>query len=461
MTPAPPDAPGDVRLVRLPDEGWLGGVCAGIGRRIDLDPLAVRLITVFLTIATGGLAAVVYLVAWVAMPTPAELGLDDPAHTDAPPGSRAGNASAPAGSWGWRRGESGAGGVTGRGRLPRSGSVRLGLGVTLITLGVLLACRELGLWLSDAVVWPLVLAAGGAALVLRQIQVSGERERTEERGETEERRGTAREKVPQAGAKLRARPQLRGGFGVALILGAATLLLFTTGIFSQIGDAVVAVLVIAAAAALAVTPFLLATARRAREERRQRIRSEERAEVAAHLHDSVLQTLAMIQRQAGDSPEVATLARRQERELREWLSGRTGGERATSLAAALEAVAAEVEGDHNVPVDAVTVGDRELDRHGEALVSAAREAISNATRFGATEGQPATVSLYAELSPERATVFIRDRGPGFDPGSVPADRRGVRESIIGRMERHGGTATIRSQPGSGEGTEVELSMEFT
>jgi signal transduction histidine kinase len=112
-----------------------------------------------------------------------------------------------------------------------------------------------------------------------------------------------------------------------------------------------------------------------------------------------------------------------------------------------------------VTVDAVTVGDRPLDRRGEALVAAAREAINNAARFGAGPEGPPRVSVYAEFNPDQASVFVRDRGPGFDPDAIPADRRGVRESIIGRMERHGGQATIRSQPG--EGTEIELTMEFT
>ncbi len=176
--------------------------------------------------------------------------------------------------------------------------------------------------------------------------------------------------------------------------------------------------------------------------------------LAAHLHDSVLQTLALMQRQADNPREVAGLARRQERELRAWLNGgRPWGERST-VAEALELAAAEVEEAHGVAVDVVAVGDRRLDDDAEALVAAAREAIVNAAKFAG--GAP--VSVYAEAGEDGVEVYVRDRGPGFDPDAVPADRRGVRESIVGRMERHGGSATIHST--AGEGTEVELRMRL-
>jgi signal transduction histidine kinase len=193
--------------------------------------------------------------------------------------------------------------------------------------------------------------------------------------------------------------------------------------------------------------------RRLRNEREARIRSQERAEVGAHLHDSVLQTLALVQRRSGDPGEVARLARRQERELRSWLAGDEGARPDERLADALRSVAAEVEESHGAIVDAVVVGDAALDPHYEALVAATREAATNAAKFAA-DGGP--VRLYAEIGDEGAGVWVDDRGPGFDPEAIPADRRGVRESIIGRMERHGGTARIRQGPDGG--TEVELEM---
>jgi signal transduction histidine kinase len=186
-------------------------------------------------------------------------------------------------------------------------------------------------------------------------------------------------------------------------------------------------------------------------ERAERVRSQERAELAAHLHDSVLQTLALMQKRADDPREVAALARRQERELRAWLNGRRPDE--ASLAAALEAAAQEVEDDHGVPIDVVTVGDVPLGERSAALVAAAREALVNASKFAG----PEPISLYAEVEGDRIEAFVRDRGPGFDPAAVPEDRRGVRESIVGRMERHGGRATVHAAPG--QGTEVELVME--
>jgi signal transduction histidine kinase len=199
-------------------------------------------------------------------------------------------------------------------------------------------------------------------------------------------------------------------------------------------------------------PWVLRLVRSLTEERSERIRSQERAEVAAHLHDSVLQTLALVQRST-DPQQVAALARRQERELRAWLAGRPAPGQAARLTPALEAAAVEVEENHGVPVEVVVVGDRELDPAAEAVVAAAREAMTNAAKFGGGS----VVDVYAECTAERLQVFVRDRGPGFDPVAVPADRRGVRESIVGRMERHGGRARITSAAGSG--TEVELVLE--
>jgi signal transduction histidine kinase len=168
----------------------------------------------------------------------------------------------------------------------------------------------------------------------------------------------------------------------------------------------------------------------------------------------VLQTLALVQRQAGDPRAVSALARRQERELRAWLQDRDAPGPDESLAGALAAAAEEVEAAHGVGVDLVTVGDAPLDDHARALAAAAREALVNAAKFA---GDAGPVSLYAEADGERLQVFVRDRGPGFDPDTAPADRRGVRDSIVGRMARHGGRAAIRPAPG--RGTEVELTLE--
>jgi signal transduction histidine kinase len=202
--------------------------------------------------------------------------------------------------------------------------------------------------------------------------------------------------------------------------------------------------------ALVAFPWLYRIWRQQNEQRRELIRSEERAEVAAHVHDSVLQTLTLIQRYADDSNEVLRLARAEERALRSWLYTPTGDPDRT-FAAALTRDAAEVEVAYDVDVEVVTVGDAVLDAKLGAMAAATREAIVNAARHGG--GQ---VSVYAELTDHLAEVFVRDRGEGFDPATIPDDRHGVRESMIGRMDRNGGSATIRSTPGVG--TEVHLQV---
>jgi signal transduction histidine kinase len=187
-------------------------------------------------------------------------------------------------------------------------------------------------------------------------------------------------------------------------------------------------------------------------ERRDRIRSEERSDMAAHLHDSVLQTLALIQR-SDDPKKMVTLARSQERELRSWLYGTERPAGGTSLSAALEDAAGRVEQAHDVPVEVVVVNDVPVAQGGlAALVRAAAEAMNNAARHSGTN----RVSVYAEAMNGTVDVYVSDQGGGFDPDSIPDDRHGVRESIIGRMSRHGGAATILSEPG--EGTEVHLEM---
>jgi len=187
-------------------------------------------------------------------------------------------------------------------------------------------------------------------------------------------------------------------------------------------------------------------------EHTERARAEERAEMAAHLHDSVLQTLALIQRRSGEPAEVTTLARSQERELRQWLyeSGDSTGQ--AGFRETIEEVAAEVEALAGVPVDVVVVGTTRCDDEVAALMRAVREAALNAAKHSGAD----RVAVYGEVEGDRISVFVRDRGCGFDPEAVPADRKGIRESILARVARHGGTATIVSSPGSG--TEVRLEM---
>jgi signal transduction histidine kinase len=240
--------------------------------------------------------------------------------------------------------------------------------------------------------------------------------------------------------------------GIALLLFALVLFAVQTsqsGQFDVARDVVVAGVLGVAGLALTVGPWLFRLTGDLSEERAARVRSQERADMAAHLHDSVLQTLALIQKHAGDGRTVATLARAQERDLRSWLYGdQQPGD--TSVASALKAAAAEVEDAHGVPVEVVVVGDTTASDRSRALVLAAREAMVNAARHSGAD----RVDVYAECGAQSTEVFVRDRGRGFDVHAVPEDRLGVRNSIKDRMRRHGGTATLRTAPG--EGTEVRL-----
>jgi signal transduction histidine kinase len=311
-------------------------------------------------------------------------------------------------------------------------------------LAALLAFRQLGIWWSDPLVWPLVLAAAGAALLWRQSRLP-----SRPAGEIDAAGPPERERTRSPVADL-----YRGGFAIALVVGAALLFLSSNQALGAARDTALTAVVVVVALALILAPFLWRLGRSLAVERGERIRSQERAELAAHLHDSVLQTLTLVQKRADDPDEVAVLARRQERELRTWLAGGGAAPISASFGSALRAAAEEVEDAHRVKVELVTVGDRELDDGGEAVVAAAREALTNAAKFARRSGP---IAVYAEVDPDRVAVFVHDRGPGFQPAAVPADRRGLRESIVGRMERNGGRAEIRSTPG--EGTEVELVLE--
>jgi signal transduction histidine kinase len=241
----------------------------------------------------------------------------------------------------------------------------------------------------------------------------------------------------------------RGRVGAGLMVVGAILVASALPHLGNLQSFAFAVIVVLAGSVMLFGPWWLRMAQALTAERTARIRAQERAEVAAHLHDSVLQTLALIQRRSDDPSEVAQLARRQERDLRAWLN-QDATAAADTLHGALLRTATEVEAQHGIEIEVVCVGDRGLDHDTAALVAAAREAMVNAAKF-ADAGR---IDVYAEASEQRAEVFVRDRGAGFDPGAVPADRRGVRESIVGRMARHGGRAEVRSAPG--QGTEVEL-----
>ena len=383
------------RLTRSRTDRLLGGVCGGVARATGLDPLVVRVAVIALTFA-GGTGALLYVVAWLLVP---EEGAD------------------------------------GQGRAThRSRDLGEVLAVGSIVLGVILLARASGLWFNDAVVWPLLLAGVGLAVIWRQ---AGDDERSS--------------LLRVVDLRSRRAALARVGVGVVLVVSGVGAFLAASDAFSAVRQGLLATAAIVGGLALITGPVWVRMGRDLASERRQRIRSEERAEVAAHLHDSVLQTLALIQRNADDPRAVVTMARRQERELRGWLFENEQGQLgADTLAAALARVGEEVEGLHGVTIDVVAVGDLPLDDRAQALVAAAREAMVNAAKWSGDD----TVSVYAEVRDGEAAVFVRDWGAGFDLDAVAPDRHGVRESIVDRMARHGGKAAVRSTPG--EGTEVEL-----
>lgn len=393
------------RATRSGDDRIVAGVGGGLGRFLGVDPTVVRLAFAVLAVANG-LGLVLYLVAWAVMKADDDVG---PAPAVRPTADRT-------------------------------------IGVAMLTLGLVLLVARLGFLLPAGLVWSLAVSAAGFALVWARTSDEG-RERW--LGLARSRSGAPVDTVRNGRVVV-----LRTITGGALLVVGLVFLFASGGLLSVVGQLGLAVIATGVGVAILLGPWIVRLWRDLDGERRQRIRSEERSEMAAHLHDSVLQTLTLIQRHADAPGRARMLARRQERELRAWLyDERAPVEgRPDHLLPALEAVVTEVEDRHEVEVDLVVVGDAELDRRLEGLVAAVREAANNAARHsGADE-----VSVYVEVEPERVTAYVRDRGRGFDPDAVEAGRLGVRESIVGRMARHGGKAEVHST--IGEGTEVALEV---
>ncbi len=385
---------------RRADDRVLTGLAAGIASTLEIDPAFVRAAFVTLSLA-GGVGILAYLAGWV-------LTLEEPDPQAVV-------------LWGEKLAVRG---------------TRRRVALTMIFLGLLLLLKSLGLWFGDSLVWPMAMASFGFALTWSLID------------QTRRSRWTRRAFPTGESTK--------GGSGARIVVG-GVLMTAGLGLYLQsinavglVGGVVIAVVVTVAGVVLVFGPWMWRLVNQLTDERRERIRLDERAEVAAHLHDSVLQTLALMQR-TDDPRRMAMLARQQERELRTWLYGENPAAGET-LRQALEAVASRVEEIHQVPVDVVTAGDLPLNDSLRALVGAAGEAVTNAAKHS---GGP-MVSVFAEVEGSRADVYISDQGVGFDPASVPADRRGIAESIIGRMQRQGGSAIVHSEPG--EGTEVHLSV---
>jgi signal transduction histidine kinase len=368
----------------------LAGVAAGTAAHLRQDPMLVRV--AFVVLASFGIGVIAYGLLWLTMSVAAP-GTDE--------------AKAPPRTW-------------------HPTGPRQWIGVALLGLAAVVVLGQVTQWGQGDLVLPLLFVVGGMAVIWRQLDVD----------------------------RTLAVPSVRWALagGVALAGGGVVLLLATTGQLANARNGFAATLVILTGVVLATAPLWRRLLDSRAAERTARIRSEERAAVAAHLHDSVLQTLALIQRHAEEPQAVSRLARGQERELRAWLYEpevvREGG----TWAGLIAGIVAEVEGDHALTVDPVVVGDAPVDDALAALGAATREALVNVAKHAGTT----SADLYTEVTPERVSVFVRDRGKGFEPATVPDDRRGLRDSVRGRLARIGGTADIRSAPG--EGTEVELAL---
>ena len=386
------------RLERSRSDRVIGGVAAGIGHHLGVEPTTVRIAFVLLS-AAFGFGIVVYLLTWLLAPLEAL----DPAADRTPR------------------------------RLIRP-TISQALGGGLILVGVAILLWVSGFWFGEALAWPVTLAAVGFALLWAR---SGED------------RGTSRSALDVVISGRRS--IARVAIGSLLILGAGAVFLGYNAQLDVVGPMLLAAVVAIGGLGLIGGPWIWSIGRDLIDERSTRIRSEERAEMAAHLHDSVLQTLALIQR-APASREMASLARIQERELRAWLYGRAPTLAGARLRDAIDAMAGRIEREQQVKVEAIVVGDSDLDERTSALVAAVGEATLNAARHsGATE-----VSVYVEVEGEGTSAYVRDLGSGFDPDTVAADRRGIADSIVGRLERHGGTAEVTSRPGGG--TEVVMRL---
>ena len=396
---------GPPRLYRSRDHRVVAGVASGIAGHLAISVIAVRVMFVLLLVF-GGLGLMLYAAFWAVLPP-------QPASAEPP---------------------------------PRRDLAQL-LPFVAIGLGLMLVQSMVFGWqgVAGAAGWLVAVIAVGAGMIWHQSPV-------------ERRRRWSRTvpQVPWLGAVVEESDRrafllrfIGGGLLVAVGIIGVVVVYSPVQDLAVVFNGIIFALVGLAGVGVVAAPVLWRTYSQLRAEREGRIREQERAEVAAMIHDQVLHTLALIQRNAGDVKAVQRLARGQERTLRSWLYKPTGSP-TEQFAAALEHVAAEVEDTYAITVETVVVGDRQTDERIGALVAAAREALVNAARHAKVQ----SVSLYAEVEADQLSVFVRDRGAGFDPDAIDDHRHGVRGSIIGRMRRHAGRAEIRSEPG--DGTEVRL-----
>jgi signal transduction histidine kinase/phage shock protein PspC (stress-responsive transcriptional regulator) len=392
---------------RRADRRVLLGVAGGFADQHGLDVIVVRAALVMLSFA-GGLGIVIYVLGHVLAET--------------------------------RRGSL---------RTAQPHDQRRNLSVAAIAIGLAMIMRSTGLWIDDSVMTVIIVVCAGVALlgVLRPAD-----------GSTSTSTGTGMALDPagrDSSSTLAA--VVAGQHALWRIIAGGTLIALglvlvgaSRSISSSLRVGVYATALTIVGVTVLLGPWLARVAQEMTAERRQRIRLDERAAMAAHLHDSVLQTLALIQRSADDPRRTITLARRQEAELRQWLYG-NAGMAATTLSGALQAMVDEVEDLYDIRVEPVVVGDQPMNGGFAALIAATREACVNAAKHSnATD-----VSVYVEVTADAVEAFVRDRGVGFDL-TAATEGQGIAHSITARLERIGGAATIESALGSG--TEVRLSV---
>ncbi|MEP9361895.1 PspC domain-containing protein [Nocardioides sp. CN2-186] len=411
-----PGPPGTRRATRDTQEPILGGVAGGLARHLAFPVIWVRagfVLAAFL----GGFGVVLYAALWAMLPSDAHFVTGAPGIESATRGGRR------------------------PGRIRRLGDV--GPAIALAALGfgaILLLEAVLG---RGAIFWPVVIAIVGIALLWRQADEAQRERWLDSTGRIDPVRMVFGSGGWASYARVAA--------GVVLIVIALVLYSARGGSFGMARDVTVAALLTVLGLGIVIGPWVYRLAADLTDERAERVRTQERADVAAHLHDSVLQTLALIQKNADDPATVSRLARAQERDLRSWLyAGESTDER--TVASALRGVAARVEDEYAVSVEVVTVGDCDFDEALRPIVHATGEAVTNAAKHAGT----GKVDVFAEVTGTAVDVFVRDRGQGFDPAAVGADRYGVRNSIVDRMQRHGGSAEVRSAPG--DGTEIRLHL---
>lgn len=384
-----------IEFSRSPTDRVLFGVCSGVAKQYGIDAYVVRIALLLLTL-TGGIGVVLYLVGWALSTAPD--------HAPPPKPVEPGTLST------------------------RSGAVAAATGAALMT------ARNIGVWPGDGIMIPAIIVASGSALLWY-------------RGRELHPVGDPLERVLQG----RTTP-VRALAGVGLALSGLVALVGGGVHVEQLPAALAALAMALAGAAVLVGPYVARLTTQLRDEERARIRDQERNDMAAHLHDSVLQTLALMQRAAADPRRMVMLARRQERELRSWLYDVKANATAGSLSARAEAIAAEVELDHGLPIDLVVVGDVDVTPAVDSLLLAVREATVNAAKHSVAD----LVSIYIEVEPASVTAFVRDKGVGFAESTIGDDRRGIAKSIRDRIERAGGRAVLDSAEGAG--TEWELSV---